>query len=530
MNRETKKGIRLRLIMGFAAAPLIMITLNVIGISKVNSIDNSLTTINDANSVKQRLAINFRGSVHDRAISLRDVVLNTNPEDAKKSVEEIKKLSEAYQASAVPLDKIYESGNVSAEERDLLRDIKAIEAETMPLVQKVIDARFASTDDSALKILMIEAKPAFKTWLARINKLIDHEENLNGAESKSARAIASGFQQVMLLLTVVSVFATFILGFLIIRSIVRPLQKVASELDESSDKITSVSELISDSSQTLAEGSKNQANAIDAISSSLQEMNSTIQKSAENSLNAARLASESKESAANGEAVVKHMQMAIADIRSSNIDIMNQIDESNNQISEIVTLIAEIGNKTKVINDIVFQTKLLSFNASVEAARAGESGKGFAVVAEEVGNLAQMSGNASKEISDMLNVSRQKVEAIVSATKQKVSILVASGQAKVDIGTKVASQCADVLSQIVSKVSEVTRMAQEISIAANAQSQGFKLITANVGEMDEVTQSNAKVAKETAETLLSLNTQAVEMRKAFHELSELIDRDTNKAA
>jgi methyl-accepting chemotaxis protein len=78
---------------------------------------------------------------------------------------------------------------------------------------------------------------------------------------------------------------------------------------------------------------------------------------------------------------------------------MNQINYSNEQMSEIVKVIQEIETKTKVINDIVFQTKLLSFNASVEAARAGEQGKGFAVVAEEVGNLAQMSGNAAKEIS-----------------------------------------------------------------------------------------------------------------------------------
>lgn len=94
---------------------------------------------------------------------------------------------------------------------------------------------------------------------------------------------------------------------------------------------------------------------------------------------------------------------SITEISESNDRIMSQVADGNRKISEIVQVISEIGNKTKVINDIVFQTKLLSFNASVEAARAGEHGKGFAVVAEEVGNLAQMSGNAAKEISDMLN-------------------------------------------------------------------------------------------------------------------------------
>jgi methyl-accepting chemotaxis protein len=530
MESQHKKGIQLRLIFGFAAAPLIMIILNVIGVVKVNSIESGLTTINEVNSVKQRFAINFRGSVHDRAISLRDVVLNSDPSKINESIEEIKKLEGFYKDSALPLDKIFTGKDVSPEEVALLKDIKAIEEQTLPLITKVIDAKLSSNNDLAWKILMEDAKPAFKTWLGRINKFIDQEENSNVIESKKAREIASGFQQLMLQLTVFSLIVTIILGYFITRSIIKPLVKVASDLDSSSKQITSVSETISDSSKTLAEGSKNQATAIDAISTSLKEMNTTIQLSADNSLNAARLASESKESAKSGEVVVKQMHEAIVDIKSSNTNIMNQIEDSNNKISEIVTLIVEIGNKTKVIDDIVFQTKLLSFNAAVEAARAGESGKGFAVVAEEVGNLAQMSGKASKEISDMLSVSRQKVEAIVSDTRKKVSALVENGQIKVEVGLRIANQCAEVLNQIVSKVSDVTRMAEEISRSAREQSIGFKVITENIGDMDEVTQRNAEVASETSETLQSLNVQAIEMRKSFHELSELIDRDVPKAA
>ena len=81
---------------------------------------------------------------------------------------------------------------------------------------------------------------------------------------------------------------------------------------------------------------------------------------------------------------------------------------------EILGYIKSIEEKTKVINDIVFQTKLLSFNASVEAARAGEQGKGFAVVAEEVGNLATMSGTSAEEISKLLESSISHIESIPS--------------------------------------------------------------------------------------------------------------------
>ena len=520
-----KSGIKQRLILGFAIAPVIMIFLIIIGISRVNSIEKSLSTINNVNSVKQRYAINFRGSVHDRAISLRDVVLYSDPQKIETSIQEIEKLAQFYSESAGPLDKIFESGQVTSEELQLLKDIKEIEQKTLPLVVNTIQVKKSGQDAEALKLLMEEAKPAFITWLARINKFIDYQEKLNGVEAKSATGIASGFQKLMILLTGLSLSLAFVIGFFTIRSIVKPLENVASEIDQSSTQISSVSEVISGSSRSLADGASHQASSIEQISSAIEQMNSMVEKNADNSQSAAKIASESKTSAENGEKVVRGMIDAIDEINVSNQTIMDQINESNRQISEIVTVIAEIGNKTKVINDIVFQTKLLSFNASVEAARAGEHGKGFAVVAEEVGNLAQLSGNAAKEISDMLSSSSQKVESIVKDTNSKVTVLINEGKSKVETGTRIAHQCAEVLSGIVHQVTKVNGMANEISIASKEQTDGFRTIAQNITQMDQITQKNAGLASETANTLESLNAQSNEMRKAYSELSKLIGHE-----
>ena len=98
---------------------------------------------------------------------------------------------------------------------------------------------------------------------------------------------------------------------------------------------------------------------------------------------------------------------------------MNSIKEVNGRLTNMAHIINEISKKTVVINDIVFKTQLLSFNASIEAARAGVHGKGFAVVAEEVGKLAQLSGEASNEIDSLLIKSNKDVSSILEDNQNK---------------------------------------------------------------------------------------------------------------
>jgi methyl-accepting chemotaxis protein len=220
-----------------------------------------------------------------------------------------------------------------------------------------------------------------------------------------------------------------------------------------------------------------------------------VGKNSENAKYTASTSAESKHKAETGKEVVEHMIHSMDDINQNNQAIMTQIDYSNSRIAEIIKVIREIENKTKVINAIVFQTKLLSFNASVEAARAGEHGKGFAVVAEEVGNLAQMSGSAAKEISSMLEGSIQKVEGIVNDTKIKVGKLVEDGHKVVEAGAEVARQCGEVLNEIVKNVTNVSQMALEISKASQEQALGVNEITKAIAQLNTATQQNAATSE-----------------------------------
>jgi methyl-accepting chemotaxis protein len=248
-----------------------------------------------------------------------------------------------------------------------------------------------------------------------------------------------------------------------------------------------------------------------------------VSKNTENAKRAASTTTESQMKANEGKSAVELMMSSMEEINQSNQDIGVQMDRSNQQMTEIVGLIQEIGTKTKVINDIVFQTKLLSFNASVEAARAGEHGKGFAVVAEEVGNLAEMSGNASKEISEMLSSSIQKVEDIVKDTKSRVDALVSAGKTKVESGIGVAKQCHGVLNEIVEHVTSVSTMADEISKASEEQASGIAEINKAVSQLDQTTQQNAATSEQSAHAATELSAQSEALSRSVGELVRTIE-------
>lgn len=314
-----------------------------------------------------------------------------------------------------------------------------------------------------------------------------------------------------------------LLAWILIRSPIKNLRQVALTLSQSGAQVGSAAGQIASSSEALSQASNHQASSLEQTAASIEQMKAMVHKNSENAQHSADTSRESQRSAQKGQQVVEHMSQAITEINTSNARIMDQINESNRQIADIVKVIAEIGTRTRVINDIVFQTKLLSFNASVEAARAGEHGKGFAVVAEEVGNLAQMSGNAAKEISEMLETSIQKVENIVQDTTEKVESLVAEGRLKVESGTRVAQECGVVLNEIVSNIASVVQMAGEIATASQEQSFGVQEITKAMTQLDRVTQQNAGTSEEVASAAEELSAQSNALNSMVDSLMETIE-------
>ncbi len=302
------------------------------------------------------------------------------------------------------------------------------------------------------------------------------------------------------------------LGTLVALSITRELQSLALDLSKSSANVTVAARQVSSNGSDISTAATEQAAALQETVSAIEEISSMITRNSQNASQAKQSAASSLQVAQQGKKLVEVLVGEVQQIQTSTLELMNSVESGNEELTKIVSVISEIESKTNVINDIVFQTKLLSFNASVEAARAGETGKGFAVVAEEVGNLAAMSGKSAKEISDLLSTSVTMVESIVKSTRARVENQARESKARVDHGIEVGRRCGESLIQILENAEKVEIMVNEIASASHEQSTGVSEVSKAMHQMDQVTQQNASVSTHSASAAEQLSAQAVQMK------------------
>lgn len=534
MEFLTKLTIKSRLTFGFGLVLVLIVLLTAIGIVDVNSIDRKLTEITDINSVKQRYAINYRGSVHDTAIAIRDIAIADNDRQIAEFEREIDELAKFYQESKSNMQRMINSGVVfSGKERDILNRIVGIEKKAAPIVENIIRNKKAGQNVNAT--VLEQARPLYIEWLKTINEFIDYQERENQIATPEAREVAGSFQNVMITLAVFAILISIFVGMLIERSLRHSLggepfeaqralegiaqgdllTKMNTEYEESmlttmckmrnrlaetvSGIIAAAKELdlqlveVSGSSKEVLSSAQGQASLTQQTALQLDSMRASIDQVSDIASRTEENSGQTVQSAKQGREVI---QESAREMELISTTVNNTVE----QIRKLEEHTKQIGGIANVISGISEQTNLLALNAAIEAARAGESGRGFAVVADEVRQLAQRTGEATAQIETMIGEVQAETAASVAAM-EKTQPQVESGRAKTLEATAllqdIEQQASDSLSRVKEVVSATSDQVSSISEVANAMEQIADMSTTSIDSLqnnDAATQTLSQVA------------------------------------
>lgn len=455
-------------------------------------------------------------------VALRTLGLpNLSEAQGAAAIAEVEKISALYEET----NKKYLAGQPVASAPKLYQEVDK-EWRSFTATGKHIIDLYKSNDPTSReemqRFFLTECPEHAKAYIAAVTKLIDWHQTDNSKMIEGSEIQTQNAIWIVGLLVIVGWVVSMGIGVAFSNQLARSLQKVVTSLTSGASEVNVAVLQLSSSSNELSRSSARQAAAIQQTTASIEEIRGMVESNSQNAASSLDTSNTSYSKAEQGRKVVLEMIEAMRHIQQSNNALANQVTEGNRKISAIVALIEEIRAKTTVINEIVFQTKILSFNASIEAARAGEQGQGFSVVAREVGTLAQMSGAAANEIETMLQGSTTKVQSIIAETTTQVEKLIAEATIQLERGSDIAQECGHVLEEIVSNVKNVKDRVSDISTGSREQAIGVAEIARAMQDLDSATQLNASEAHQSDHAAGMLANQVDILKDAAGQLQSIV--------
>ena len=532
-----KLGIIKSLYVGFSVLISLMLVITVFAVIQISAIDASLANINENLAIKQRLAINLRGAVHDSSIALRDVLLAPNPDQRKIHIDTLSKLNQDYERTQGQLDQIFASASADHTEyaQELYNAIGDVQQRTRASQEQVVSLASHLRVSAAKQELVLTTAALYEEWLHEINSFIEYQEV---TAQRSVTAVGEATAQLLYIMmgaTLISLIVGVVVGLGIIDKIKRiiggspektikvinqfargdltvriktkypdsiadDINKMAEQLSSVMRKIRDVTSTLSQSSETLSDFTSNNNTLSQHQQEETQRGGTNIETLMAGVSNVAALADSARNST---DLAQKESQNGNEEVQTT-IDYINNLAQQVDQVSEIIIKLSsdskEISKVVQIIAEIAEQTNLLALNAAIEAARAGEHGRGFAVVADEVRALAGRTKESTNGIIELISSNQEHTRRAVEAMN------ISREQATLSV--EQAQKAGTSLNIITKSVTDINAQNAEISQAAREQSSILSGVNTAFSHINEMAEQNRDTSANMADLAQDLTHQA----------------------
>ena len=377
------------------------------------------------------------------------------------------------------------------------------------------DFKFLTFYGKEGKALLAEPPEEAKTYPFRELEIKKENDKVGTLKLyyKPVKLIGNGdFSWLLVLIGIIAVEA--VLGaavFFVVRGAVNSFTTQFGSLGETSNVLQSASAHLQSGTQELSSVFDEQVELIRSTVTTLDQISAVANSSKVRAQTSVDLAGRTRGMVQDVHHRFETMVQSVESLNKGNKDIVTEIHSSLQRLGEVVQIIEQIESKTEVINEIVFQTRLLSFNASVEAARAGEAGRGFSIVAEEVGNLAKVSGGSSQEISKLLETSTARVSEIINDLDKKVKNAISNGQSRADSSMRVAEECKAVISTTVNQIGEFADSVQQFSTAFEEQAKAVDHINQSINQIHQSSETSLERLRASMNTSVEVKERSLNL-------------------
>lgn len=491
-------GFLLLLMLAFAAGSALELRNLTLRLNQIVQVDNERTS----------LANDLLNAIDSMAIQSRSIALVVDITTVGSEVKEFERQLAIYRTAQDALRRALDGPGVDEPSRKLFAEIAAMGERALPSIQHAVKqgAESASVDAAAT---LDKVRPLETSWRRKVAEFVARQKAKSSDALAAAQTSRRQAATLGLVLLLSAIGSGVVVAAWITRGINRPIrnailvaeriaegdlttavrtdsrdevgrllkaialmqEKLRALVDQIRWSATSIQTASSEAATDNAELSRRTERAavkLKATASSMSQLTTMVGQSADAAVRANELATSAATVASRGGAMVGQV-----------ISTMGEINASSSKISEIVG----------IIDGIAMQTNILALNAAVEAARAGEQGLGFAVVAKEIGELAQRSAAAARQIKTLIDSSVERV----------------------DVGSHLVRSAGVTMDEIVTSVTLVLSTIAEIAAVASQQSAGIHQVHDAIVLLDQMTQQNSALVDDGARAAESLKGQAVQL-------------------